>query len=303
MTRRSEVRIAILEDNLDLQEELTFFFEAKGYRVWGERSAEAFWKRLHATPVDIVLVDIGLPGEDGLSVLEYLRGLGPYGLIVMSARGSREDRLRGMEAGADVYLVKPVNFADLVLAIDQLWQRLRRPASDTEASASAAPASPPGLHGLEGRPPDMQGEAGRDAVALLAAALKEETADTAADRLSLEAALRQRVIAFVEQNIHRPELSPGFITRRFNVSRSHLYRAFASDGGVAKFLRDKRLDVAAQELTRAGASAVSIAELAHRLGFSSGNQFLRAFRSRFGITPSQAREKGSVPGARRPAAR
>lgn len=138
MTQRSEIRIAILEDNLDLQEELRFFLEAKGFRVWGERSAEAFWKHLHANPVDIVLVDIGLPKEDGFSVLEYLRELGPYGLIVMSARGGQHDRLRGLELGADAYLVKPVNFADLVLAIDQLWQRLKLQASAAEPTAAPA---------------------------------------------------------------------------------------------------------------------------------------------------------------------
>lgn len=140
MIRRSDIRIAILEDNFDLQEELTFFLEAKGYRVWGERSAEAFWKNLHANPADIVLIDIGLPGENGLSVLAYLRKLGSYGLIVMSARGSRQDRQRGLELGADAYLVKPVNFADLVLSIDKLWQRLKLQASDADTSAPASPA-------------------------------------------------------------------------------------------------------------------------------------------------------------------
>jgi len=254
--RRSEIRIAILEDNPDLQEELIFFLEAKGYRAWGCRSAEAFWKHLHAHPVDIVLIDIGLPGEDGFSVLEYLSGIGPYGLIVMSARGDRQDRMRGMELGADTYLVKPVNFAELILTVDRLWQLLRADVSDTKPSLSAVLTGPD------------------------------------ADRPPLEAALRQRVLAFIEQNIHRPELSPNFIIRHFNVSRSHLYRAFASDGGLAKLLRDRRLDAAVQELTRSGGSVASIAELAHRLGFSSGNQFLRAFRNRFGMTPSQAREKG-----------
>lgn len=140
MTGRNEIRIAILEDNPDLREELIFFLEAKGYRTWGERSAEAFWKHLHANPVDIVLLDIGLPGEDGFSVLEYLRGLGSYGLIVISARGSQQDRLRGLELGADAYLVKPVNFADLVLTVNQLWQRLRLQASDAKPSEPVAPA-------------------------------------------------------------------------------------------------------------------------------------------------------------------
>lgn len=143
--------------------------------------------------------------------------------------------------------------------------------------------------------PDTQTEAARDAVvALLATAVKPEAADHVVGRPRLEAALRQRVLAFIEQNIHVPELSPSLIVRHFNVSRSHLYRAFASDGGVAKCLRDKRLDVALEELTQAGGASVSVAELAHRLGFSSGNQLLRAFRNRFGMTPSQARKKGSA---------
>ncbi len=141
MIGRSEIRIAILEDNPDLREELIFFLKAKGYRVWGERSAEAFWKHLHANPVDIVLLDIGLPGEDGFSVLTYLRGLGQYGSIVMSARGSQQDKLRGMELGADAYLVKPVNFADLVLTVDQLWQRLRSQVVDSGLPAPVAPAA------------------------------------------------------------------------------------------------------------------------------------------------------------------
>lgn len=140
MIQTSDIRIAVLEDNYDLQEELKFFLEAKGYRVWGERSAEAFWKRLHANLADIVLIDIGLPGEDGFSVLSYLRALGPYGLIVMSARGSRQDRLQGLELGADAYLVKPVNFAELVIVIDKLWRRLRLQASDADTDASAGPA-------------------------------------------------------------------------------------------------------------------------------------------------------------------
>ncbi|MBC7204422.1 MAG: response regulator transcription factor, partial [Pusillimonas sp.] len=126
MKTAREARIAIVEDNLSLQEELVFFLESKGFAVWSTHSAEIFWKRLHATPVDIVLVDIGLPGEDGFSVLEYLRGLGPYGLVVMSARGAQADRARGLSLGADAYLVKPVNFADLAMTLAQLWQRLRK---------------------------------------------------------------------------------------------------------------------------------------------------------------------------------
>jgi two-component system response regulator PhoP len=281
MTQKSAIRIAVLEDNTDLQEELIFFLEAKGYRAWGQRSAEAFWKHLHAHPVDIVLIDVGLPGENGFSVLEYLRELGPHGRIVMSARGSQQDRRQGMELGADAYLVKPVNFTDLISTIDKLWQKLERDASHCKPPATPGDWAPSGNWLRE---PEAQ-----------------QVTDELADRPRLEAVLRQRVLAFIQQNIHRPDLSPILITNRFNVSRSHLYRAFASDGGVAKVLRDKRLDAAIQELSRADGSTPSITELAHRLGFSSNNQFLRAFRNRFGITPSQAREKRPAPNPKSPA--
>jgi len=140
-----QARIAIIEDNLGLQEELAFFLESKGFSVWAVSSAEAFWKRLHAAPVDIVLVDIGLPGEDGFSVLDYLRGLGPYGLVVMSARGAQTDRARGLALGADAYLVKPVNFADLAIVLAQLWQRLAQRDEPGETKKNAgSPAW--GLH-------------------------------------------------------------------------------------------------------------------------------------------------------------
>lgn len=119
-------RLAIIEDNQDLLEELIFFLEAKEYAVWGVNSAEAFWRELHGRPADIVLVDLGLPGEDGFSVIDYLRRLSGVGLIVVTARGSAQDKLRGLELGADLYLVKPVNFAQLTRDIEALWARLRQ---------------------------------------------------------------------------------------------------------------------------------------------------------------------------------
>jgi AraC-like DNA-binding protein len=148
---------------------------------------------------------------------------------------------------------------------------------------------------LEGPLPEMQAHAVQDAlISLLTAALKGEALEQAVNSSPLSLALRQRILAFIDQNIASPNLSPEFIQHRFNVSRAHLYRAFAADGGVAKVLRDKRLDLAFLELSKAGNSSRSIAETAYRLGFSSGNHLLRSFRARFGMTPSEAREKGSA---------
>lgn len=139
------LRLAIIEDNADLLDELLAWLGYRGFEVWGTRSAEAFWRQLHSHPVDIVLIDIGLPGEDGFSVLSYLHELGHYGLVVVSARGQQQDKLQALSLGADAYLIKPVNFAHLAETLTALGARLQqdRPAPQQPEMASAAPAPAP----------------------------------------------------------------------------------------------------------------------------------------------------------------
>lgn len=117
--------IAIIEDNNDLQEELSFFLEAKGFECWNATSAEDFWRKLHLQKADIFLVDIGLPGEDGFSLISHLSKLGDFGLVIITARGGKKDYLNGLSLGADLYLVKPVNFAELNEKLEALWQRMQ----------------------------------------------------------------------------------------------------------------------------------------------------------------------------------
>lgn len=130
-------------------------------------------------------------------------------------------------------------------------------------------------------------------VTILAAALRAERPDRGGELRPLSAALRQRVLDFIDGNINNPNLGPEFILQRFHVSRAHLYRAFAGDGGVSSVIRDRRLDAAYLELTRTGISGRSIAEIAFSLGFTDSTHFLRRFRARFGRTPSEVRREGA----------
>ncbi|MGO4998166.1 response regulator transcription factor [Oceanisphaera sp. W20_SRM_FM3] len=125
--QNNQPKVAIIEDNADLREELIFFLQHKKFSVWGAESAEIFWKQLHGNQADIVLVDLELPGEDGFSVVEYLNKIGGLGVIIMTARGQQQERLHGLSLGADLFLVKPVNFAELAEAINALWQRRGQP--------------------------------------------------------------------------------------------------------------------------------------------------------------------------------
>lgn len=118
-------RIAIVEDDLDLLQSTEEFLATAGYSVWGVSSAEAFYRRFIIEPIDVVILDIGLPGEDGLSVAALLQANPSIAVIILSARDAVEDRLAGLRAGADRYLVKPVNLRELAANIDAVSKRMR----------------------------------------------------------------------------------------------------------------------------------------------------------------------------------
>lgn len=149
-----------------------------------------------------------------------------------------------------------------------------------------------GLNNLGGQLSDDEAAAMQEAlVTILAAALRGEQPDVAGDLRPLNIVLRQRAVDFIDHNINNPELSPELILRRLNVSRAHLYRAFAEDGGISSVIRDRRLDAALLELTRTDITARSVAEIAFAFDFSNGTHFSRCFRTRFGLTPSEARRE------------
>jgi DNA-binding response OmpR family regulator len=137
-------RIAIVEDDLDLLQSTQEFLLDAGYQVWGAPSAEAFFRRFTAEPVDVVVLDIVLPGEDGLSVAALLQSNPGIAVIILSARDSLDDRLKGLRAGADRYLVKPVNLMELAANIDAVAKRLglltHKPSFELPRQTTAASA-------------------------------------------------------------------------------------------------------------------------------------------------------------------
>lgn len=98
----------------------------------------------------------------------------------------------------------------------------------------------------------------------------------------------QRAMAFIEDNLHLPDLAPSMIARETGISLRGLYRCFAEHGViVAKHIRDRRLDVCAEQFRRQDKTPIS--ELAHRLGFKETSHFSTAFKARFNMTPSEYR--------------
>lgn len=122
------IRIALVEDNPDLRDDLQFQLSRNGLDVAAFGDAPALDAFLRDGVCDIAILDIGLPGEDGLSIAGRLRlAHASLGIILLTAQGEIESRLMGYERGADIYLVKPVDWRELVAQIHALHRRLKSP--------------------------------------------------------------------------------------------------------------------------------------------------------------------------------
>lgn len=119
------IRILVVEDNPILREEVVFFFSRQGHQAQGVADGRAMDKALAESEVDIIVLDIGLPGEDGFSIAERLtqNPNGP-GIVALTARGNLDDRLRGLRNGVDAYLVKPADLRELQALVEGLYRRV-----------------------------------------------------------------------------------------------------------------------------------------------------------------------------------
>lgn len=117
--------------------------------------------------------------------------------------------------------------------------------------------------------------------------------DSHLEDLPISQPMRNRILDYINENLTDPLLSPQSILQRFHVSRSHLYRAFEADGGIAKIIREKRLDRAYRFLLTQPGKPVSFKEVAYYCGFRNGAQFNKAFRTRFDMSPKDIQTIGA----------
>lgn len=136
--------VAIVEDESVLREEMAFQLQHLGFEVLTFESAPSFYRFMASRRKTVAVLDIGLSGEDGLQICQYLREHDPQiGIIFLTARSARHDRLTGLEAGADAYLVKPVDMDELTLLIRRLGQRFEGgPAAGTALPDTLRPRPP-----------------------------------------------------------------------------------------------------------------------------------------------------------------
>ncbi len=124
--RDTPLNILVIEDHDDLREATVAALAAMGYAVQGVASAESLDDEAGRFAADIVLLDLNLPGEDGLSVARRLRAAEPgIGIIMVTARNKPKDVMQGYSSGADIYIAKPTSPDELHAAIQALARRIR----------------------------------------------------------------------------------------------------------------------------------------------------------------------------------
>ncbi|CAN5322489.1 response regulator [soil metagenome] len=123
-------RVLVVDDDPGIREVLCDYLGQHGYEVSGAASAAEMDRSLAAQPVDLIVLDLMMPGEDGLSVVRRLSRNGPP-IVMLSAMGEDTDRIVGLELGADDYLAKPCNPRELLARVRAV---LRRPREDPAAA-------------------------------------------------------------------------------------------------------------------------------------------------------------------------
>jgi len=131
-----ERRVVIIEDEHDVARLLEFNLKGAGFEVTVARTGTEGLAAIRATPPDVVLLDLMLPDTSGYDVCKAIRAdsaISDTGVLMLTAKGEAEDRILGLEVGADDYVVKPFNVREVVLRVtaiaNRLAERRARPAS------------------------------------------------------------------------------------------------------------------------------------------------------------------------------
>jgi two-component system OmpR family response regulator len=134
--------LLLVDDERSIREPLAKYLEKQGFRVTQAGDAEAARTRLAAYAIDLVILDIMMPGEDGLSLTRHIRETSELPVILLTARSEETDRIVGLEMGADDYVVKPFSPRELAARVKVILRRV--------ASGSRQHAPETGSYGFAG---------------------------------------------------------------------------------------------------------------------------------------------------------
>ena len=248
-----QTTILVVEDNADMRVFIRSILEPH-YKVVEAVDGEDGLGQARASLPDLILSDVMMPRMDGLAMSRALREdpeTNSIPLVLLTARAGQEDRIDGLETGANAYLVKPFDARALRLQVGNLIERQQRLRERLRAEPSQAP-SPLPVATPDPLPPS---------------------------------ALEVQVTEAIEQHMADPQFSVEVLAGEVGLSRQQLHRRLKEDAGVTPvaYIRAYRLERAARLLReRQG----NVTEVAYAVGFNSLSYFTRCFGDHFDQTPS-----------------
>ncbi len=250
VTEENDLPIAlIIEDNADVAYFLKNSLEGRYVTLYAENGAVGIEKAFGNMP-DVIICDVMMPVKDGYEVCKTLKSdkrTDHIPIIMLTARVTQKDRLRGLSYGADAYLIKPFEKAELFTRLDQLITLRKKMIGKFEENG-------------------------------LTDFLRTRTKNPGAQFL-------QEVIKTIHQELANPDFGPKQLAFKLHLSESQTYRKLKSitNTSTAVFIRSVRLKKAKEMLHD---SDKTISEIAYSVGFNDPSWFSRAFKEEFGFSPS-----------------
>ena len=132
MNTQADLHLLIVDDDLEIRELLQDYLQRNGYRVSVVEDGTGMWRTLEHQRIDLIVLDLMLPGDDGLTLCRQLRASSDLPVIMLTALGDDTERIIGLEMGADDYLAKPFNPRELLARIRGVLRRSGGDVSDSE---------------------------------------------------------------------------------------------------------------------------------------------------------------------------
>ncbi len=242
--------IVLIEDNLDFRSFMRDSLSGK-YQIYEAGNGKEGFETIHKSIPDLIISDIMMPQMDGIEMCIKLKKdirTSHIPVILLTARTADEDKIKGLETGADDYITKPFQMDLLLLRIQNLLEKRREIQKRFLKNIDLSPSE--------------------------------------VEITSMDEKLIRKAIKFVEKNIAEPGFSVIDLSRELGMSRVYLYKKLLAITGKSpvEFIRIIRLKRGIQLLEK---SQMSVSEVAYKVGFNSPRYFSKYFKEEYGMFPKE----------------
>ncbi|MEM6892148.1 MAG: two-component regulator propeller domain-containing protein [Bacteroidota bacterium] len=245
-------KLLIAEDNVDLQDYLISILEQEYELIVASDGQEGWLKTMEHHP-DIIITDVIMPLMDGIEFSQKVKNdpnLNQTPIVMLTAKELTKDRIKGMEAGAEAYLVKPFDTMELKVVLEQLLLKKER---------------------------------------LLEQYANVPVAEKVQKETDVDNDFIQRVVEYVQKNIENPSLNVEKLSSHLCLSRSQVYRKIKSLTGLSPIEFIRRIRLERSRTLFQNDKNLNVSEVAHKVGFLSASYFTVCYKKQFGELPKKGK--------------